>query len=121
MMHEADIRRLFPHASRSLLEANARRIPDAEPAKPARKVGALDVADEGEAPRTGCPAVRFTLFRVNLLDVDAKHGSCKDLLDALRYAGAIYGDREGEITLEVEQVKVRHYAEEKTEIEVIYP
>lgn len=76
---------------------------------------------KGKAQSTGCPAVRYTLCRVRLLDVDAKYASVKDTLDGLRIAGFIRGDKEGEITLEVEQVKVGSYAEERTEIMINYP
>jgi hypothetical protein len=74
-----------------------------------------------EAPSTRCPIVRYTLFRVRLLDVDAKFASVKDTLDGLRYAGLIRGDKEGEITLEVEQTKVKTFKEERTLIEIVYP
>ena len=70
----------------------------------------------GEAKSVGVPHVRFTLLRVRLLDVDAKYASVKDLLDGLAHAGLISGDKEGEITLEVVQEKVAHFAEEKTVI-----
>jgi hypothetical protein len=94
------------------------RLPHPQPAKPAP---ALDKDHAGEAPRPGRPLVRFELYRVRLLDADAKHGSCKDLLDALQHAGAICGDREDQIRLEVEQVRVSHFHEERTEITITYP
>lgn len=65
--------------------------------------------------------MRFILCRVRLLDVDAKWGSVKDLLDGLCYAGLIPGDREGQITLEVRQQKVSSYTGEKTIIELELP
>ena len=67
------------------------------------------------------PHVCFTLCRIKLLDVDAKYGSIKDLLDSLQYARLIQGDREDQITLEVRQEKVAHRCEEKTVIELEYP
>lgn len=76
--------------------------------------------DEGKAQSSGCLAVIFTLHRVQLLDVDAKYGSVKDLLDGLQYAGLIRGDKEGQIDLKVEQVKVKHRKEEQTVIEITY-
>jgi hypothetical protein len=87
-------------------------------AKPAQQARALDKDRQGEARGPECPLVRFTLRRVRLLDVDAKWGSVKDLLDGLQYAGLIRGDREGEIRLEVQQERVGHFAEEMTEIEI---
>lgn len=90
-------------------------------AKPAKQTRALVGNHAGEARGTGCPRVRFTLCRVRLLDVDAKYGSIKDLLDGLQYANLLQGDREGEVTLEVIQERVSHYSEERTEIEIEYP
>ncbi len=94
--------------------------PSLRPAQHAQQAPALERRDAGKAQGTGCPLVRFTLCRVNLLDVDAKYGCVKDLLDGLQYAGLIRGDREGEVRLEVEQVRVRHYSEQRTEIEITY-
>jgi hypothetical protein len=81
---------------------------------------ALAGSGEGEARGSGCPVVRFTLRRVQLLDVDAKYASVKDLLDGLRFSGLIRGDKEGEVDLQVHQEKVPHYAEESTTIEIDY-
>jgi hypothetical protein len=78
----------------------------------------LENRDLPETRSTECPVVRFTLRRVNLLDVDAKYGSVKDLLDGLRHAGLIRGDKEGEVDLKVSQEKVDSYALEETLIEV---
>lgn len=91
------------------------QIPDA---KPAQHAPALATDDAREAQCPSCPTVRFTLCRVRLLDVDAKYGSIKDLLDGLQYAGLIHGDKEGEINLQVHQRKVAHYADERTEIAI---
>jgi hypothetical protein len=62
--------------------------------------------------------VRFTGHRVKPLDPDNFAGSCKDLLDGLRHAGIISGDEPWRIKLETEQVRVPHYKEEKTVIEI---
>lgn len=94
---------------------NAPKLPDD---KHKELSGALAKDGEGKASGARRPHVRFTLCRVKLLDVDAKYGSVKDLLDGLQYAGLIHGDREDQITLEVNQVKVAHYSEEKTMIEI---
>ncbi len=74
-----------------------------------------------EAQGTGCPAVSFTLCRVKLLDVDARYSSIKDVLDGCTIAGLIPGDREGQITLQVEQVRVAHFKDEKTVVTIEYP
>lgn len=130
-MNPHTIKRLFPNASPSVLAANAGDYgePHDNQANPAgipdtklpQQPPALEGAGEGEAPGTGCAHVCFTLFRVKLLDVDAKVASTKDLLDGLATAGLIRGDREGEISLEVRQEKVRTYKDEKTEITITYP
>lgn len=80
----------------------------------------LGRGDAGEAQGAGCVPVRFTLRRVRLLDVDAKYSSVKDLLDCIVAAGLVVGDKEGQVSLEVIQQKVRTRAEECTVIEVGY-
>jgi len=74
---------------------------------------------KGKTESADRPIVRITSFRTRLLDTD--NLTPKYLLDALRYAGAVFDDREKDIRLEVSQVKVVHRNEEKTEIEIEYP
>jgi hypothetical protein len=119
-MDAETIKRWFPFASASCLEANKTDTPLPNP-KPSKQARALAGNDEGKTQGAGCPLVRFTLRRVRLLDVDAKYGSIKDLLDSCAYAGLIPGDQEGQINLEVRQEKVRHFKEEETEIVIEYP
>ncbi len=76
---------------------------------------------EGEAQSSRCVPVRFTLYRIRLLDVDAKYGSVKDLLDCVVASGLVAGDKEGQINLEVSQVKVKTKQEERTEIVIDNP
>lgn len=76
-------------------------------------------SDEGKAPGAGLLHCRFTLRRKSLLDVDAKYASVKDLLDCLVFSGIIPGDKEGQITLQVEQEKVKLKSDERTVIEII--
>ena len=95
-----------------------RKIQDSEQCE---QKAALGSGSEGEASCPRRPLVGFTLFRVKLLDWEAKYSSVKDLLDGLRYAGLIRGDKEGEIRLDVRQEKVRTRKEETTEIEVEIP
>jgi len=91
------------------------KLPDT---KQRERTEALAGSGAGEAPRPGLRHCRFTLLRLKLLDVDAKYASVKDLLDCLTIAGVIRGDKEGEITLEVVQEKVKKGAVEQTVIEV---
>jgi hypothetical protein len=74
---------------------------------------------QGEAQSARLLHCRFTLRRKQLLDVDAKYASVKDLLDCLTFSGVICGDKEGQITLEVNQEKVKRGEIETTTIEVL--
>jgi hypothetical protein len=144
-MTRFDIKRMWPQASESFILANLdtphpirkktptiasqaqesanHDNPDSlvSHSKPSKQKRALDRHHEGEAQSAGRPHVCFTLCRVRLLDVDAKYGSVKDLLDGCAYAGLVVGDREDQITLEVRQEKVSHYEDEKTVIQITYP
>ena len=104
---------LVRHATKS-------RTPQAP--HPEQREREVPLAQRGgaKAPSAGCPTVRFILCRVSLLDVDAKYGSVKDLLDGLRYAGLIRGDKEGEVQIEVRQKKVDCFAKEMTLIDIDY-
>lgn len=95
-----------------------RSVPDAkQPELPQ----ALASDSEGEAQSTGCIPVRFILYRCKLLDVDAKYASVKDLLDCVVAAGLVAGDKEGQVDLKVQQVKVNKKKDERTEIHVMIP
>jgi len=115
---ERRILRLFPNASRSFVEAN-RSVRDAESEQD--QAPALDQATQRETESMGRVVVRFTCFRVRLLDDDNVKASVKDLLDGLRHAHLIRDDSPREIQLEVEQRKVACPDFQRTEIELIYP
>lgn len=91
------------------------RLPDTEPCQCPTPL-ASDCG--GETQGAGQPHVCFTLRRKQLLDVDAKYASIKDLLDGLAIARIIRGDKEGQITLEVKQEKTRKGEQEQTIIEI---
>lgn len=95
--------------------------PEVQRPEPAQQPNPLESAGDGKARGAICPHVRFVLRRVQLLDVDAKFGAIKDLLDGLRYAGLIHGDKEGEITLSVDQERVGHYKDQETQIDITIP
>jgi len=97
-------------ARRSVSHSKQRELP-----------AALEINHGGEAQGPSCVQVCFTLHRVRLLDVDAKYSSVKDLLDCLVNSGFLAGDKEGQVDLEVRQVKVKTMAEERTEIEIETP
>lgn len=82
---------------------------------------ALGCTIQGEAQSMGRVTVKFTGYRVKPLDPDNFAGSVKDLLDGLRKCELIKGDEPWRIILQTEQVKVPHFEEERTEIELIYP
>jgi hypothetical protein len=92
------------------------KLPHAQPERD--QATALVFPVQGEAEGIRRIVVRFTGYRVRPLDPDNFAGSVKDLLDGLRHAGIIPGDEHWRIKLETEQVKVSHYKEEKTVIEV---
>jgi len=96
-------------------------LPELSDSEQRERPQALARRDEGEAQGAGLLHCRFTLHRKSLLDVDAKYASVKDLLDCLVFSGVIPGDKEGQITLEVNQRKVKKGELEKTEIEVLIP
>ena len=108
----ADIRRLNPH----LFD---RAVSHARPQS--YKKAALDAPVSGKKKSARRVTVRFTLYRLQLLDVDSKPASCKDLLDGLQLAGLITDDDEKHIKLKVEQVMVHHRRDEQTVIDLEYP
>jgi hypothetical protein len=123
-MNPHTIRRLFPNASKSIIAANAQDYGQAhidtrlQATKPVKLAPALAVKGSGEASGARLPHCCITQCRVKLLDVDAKWSAVKDLLDALVACGALPGDRENQITLEVRQIRVAHFKEEKTIVEI---
>ncbi len=89
--------------------------------KPLERPLALASGGKREAQGTRRIALSFTLRRVRLLDPCAKYGSCKAIIDGLRYAGLIHNDREEDIILEVNQEKVHHFQDEETILTITYP
>ena len=120
-MDEQRIKTLFPRASKDTIALNIATGAEVSDTQSEKHPTTLDSNRQRKAQSPRCPAVRFTLRRKKLLDVDAKWGSVKDLLDGLQYAGIIQGDREGEITLEVKQEKIEAGEEETTIIEIDIP
>lgn len=123
-MTYTQLKEKFPHASESFLRRNS----DEDKTRSAvshteqcERTQTLALGHGRETSGAKLPHVCFTLCRHQLLDIDAKYSSVKDLLDGCRYAGLIRGDKEGEITLEVNQEKVAHSDQEITIIEIDYP
>ena len=117
-LNEYWLKKLFPHASRSTLEANP-QICDPQPEQDdPTALGATAQRKEEGMDRV---VVRFKGYRVRPLDPDNFAGSVKGLLDGLRHAHRLVGDEPWRIKLETEQEKVKSFKEEKTTIEIIYP
>ena len=118
-----DAMRRCMHRDPTLRKPNANHHPTTQiqNTEPQQRPEKLVCDSKGEAQSTGRVALVFTLRRVRLLDPCAKYGSCKALIDGLRYAGILYDDREEDITLEVNQEKVRHFKDEETLISITLP
>lgn len=117
-MTRNELKRRYPRASEAFVRANCSdgSLPDTKLERD--KAPALPSAVPGEAKSVQRTVVRFTGYRVQPLDPDNFAGSVKDLLDGLRHAGLISGDEAWRIKLETDQVRVAHYREEKTVVEI---
>lgn len=149
-MTEAELRKMFPNASSGFLNANhgsfyenivERRIMQKkcelkdelnkdnyklqDSFVECNKASALGSPTKGKKESMGGlqerVRIKFTGHRVKPLDPDNFAGSIKDCLDFLHRSGIIEGDEPWKIILETDQEKVKHYEEEKTEIEIQYP
>lgn len=99
------------------------QLPDTEPQRDqAPALGTTAAGEkEGVAGIEGRHRVRITGYRVRPLDPDNFAASVKDCLDGLRHGHLIPGDEPWRIILETDQIKVRTYKDEKTEISITYP
>jgi hypothetical protein len=95
---------------------NNRKISDSKPKR--KHEEPLGGSVQRKEKSMGRVIVSFTGYRVRPLDPDNFSGSVKNLLDGLRHAGLILGDEPTKIKLVTDQVKVSHYEEEKTVIEL---
>lgn len=116
-MTKDDLKRLFErNPSLSNANPNLGQILASKPQQ--RAPDALDPVAQGEEQSKARPVVRFTFYRVRLVDTDARAHGAKDLLDGLAEAGLIPGDREDQIEFDARQVKVSSRKQEGTEIEI---
>ena len=149
-MTEAELRKMFPNASDGFLKANhgsfyenilEKRIAQKkyklkdelnkdnyklqDSIVKCNQTSALGSPVKGKEKSMGGlqerVRIKFTGHRVKPLDPDNFAGSVKDCLDFLHRSGIIEGDEPWKIILETDQEKVKHYEEEKTEIEIQYP
>jgi hypothetical protein len=107
---EADLRAYEDRSKRKVSS------PEPEPAVCHEPLGSTPGKEEGPKRIAVC----ITGFRRRLLDADNFAGA-KYLIDGLRYANVIPGDRPDQIELTFRQVKVKTKPEERTQIEIDLP
>ena len=116
-MNRNEIIKRWPNASESCIQANL--DPDRPRENPIVERASGDeplAPDQGQEGTAGRVHIRFVSFRQRLCDPD--NLSCKYLLDALRFSGAIHGDEPEKISLEVTQQKVKLKSDERTVITI---
>jgi hypothetical protein len=119
VLDEPALKRMFPKASRSFIEANASRVPDAK-SKPDAP-SSLDSGAPGKTKSSERTLVRITRYACRSLDQDNLIGGCKACADCLKESGLIEDDSPEAIDLVVTQEKVFNKDHERTEIEIIWP
>jgi len=118
------IKRLFPRASKSTIEANSydgnpdTRLRSQKPESTPRN--ALGGAPPGKTKSDARIGVSYVMRRIRLLDTDNAYGATKTLTDCLCEVGLLPGDSDKDITINVRQEKVNHRSEECTEIVLEY-
>lgn len=115
------LQRMGYSLGRDCLQANQVGSQVSHPKPKRNQKAALGSVAEREEKIVGRISLKFVLYRVRPLDPDGAAGSTKDLIDGLREANLLPEDDPWTISLQVEQVKVSHYSEERTELEIIYP
>lgn len=113
-----NLKALFPNGTKDFFNANPGLRPDER-----KQDSGSSLVDQapGETKSDGRPIVSIKLYRVRLLDKDNAYASTKCLVDCLHQINLIPDDSTEDITLEVTQVKVAHYSEQKTEVKIDYP
>jgi hypothetical protein len=99
----------------SRTETNAPRVSNSQPKQNPRKT--LQVSDGIQKRSASRITLCITRFATRLLDEDNLAGA-KLLTDQLRYAGIIPSDAPEILKIVLDQVKVPHKEEEKTEIKI---
>src|SRR5262245_41799522 len=99
-----DWSKVFPHASKAFIDANAGlQGAELEPAPSRKDPAKADAGKEGSPKQR---LLRYTLYRCELLD--AENICTKFLTDALRYCGALSDDTIAHVDIRHRQVKVDH-------------
>ena len=113
------LKRLFPHASKSFLQAN----PDIGLQNPEHERvhrETLDISSQRKEKSYQRARVSFTAFTVRPRDPDNLGGGSKALLDAIKHLRLIPDDDPYSIEFEVKQRHVDHFNQEKTLVEIEY-
>lgn len=118
-MLEQKLRTLFPRSSESFIKANT---PELHTTKPEPDKGPSLVKNLARKKKSNDRIrVRYHFYRIRPIDPDNAAASTKTLTDLLRRCGFIQGDNPTQITLEIDQSKVDHVFDERTDIEIEYP
>ena len=99
----------------SRTETNTPRVSDPKPKPVARKT--LPNTDKAQERSKKRISLRITRYATRLLDEDNLSGA-KLAIDQLRYAGIIPNDDPESTKIIIDQIKVKHKTEERTEIEI---
>ena len=112
-----ELARLFPNASADPRRANQARGLASSPVSQPNPVDEPVAANAGEVDHPRRRSVRYTLFRVRIIDAE-NSGYTKHYTDALVRAGYLAGDSPDECEIQVTQKLVTFPAQERTEIEI---
>jgi hypothetical protein len=110
--------KLFVRASRSFIKANP-EIFAPKPQRPARTPLVNPASGKTQSGNRYC--VSFTIFRIRPLDEDNAFGSVKSCVDLLVGSGLLPSDSPETLKIEVEQAKVAHRKDQRTEITITWP
>jgi hypothetical protein len=99
----------------SRTETNTPRVSDPKPKPVTRKT--LPNTDKAQERSKKRISLRITRYATRLLDEDNLSGA-KLAIDQLRYAGIIPNDDPESTKIILDQIKVKHKTEERTEIEI---
>jgi hypothetical protein len=107
--------KLDPDGNYSRTETNTPRVSNPKPKPVARK--ALPNTDKAQERSKERIVLRVTRYATRLLDED-NLARAKLLVDQLRYAGIIPNDDPQCLKIILDQIKVKHKTEERTEVEI---
>lgn len=117
-MNEAELRKRFPAASASFIQANADGVCASQPERSQGRALERPLPGEDSGRHIIAPRhrIRFTIYAVHPCDWDGYH--IKELQDMLIHASILPDDNWGFLQGEVISEKVHSKADERTEIEI---